>query len=1446
MMRIFFIALCNAVSVSILCAQVTVPSVVTGSATAITSTSATLNGSVMPNGAKTTALFEYGLTAGYGSVSPTDTIDDHPSDLLFHAADSSEVVIPSGIDLSNKSFSIEFWAKVYPTGNSKYIIGQGPATARRNSDLHIGFDNSTDFRFGFYDYDLSAPVQSDTLWHHWAVVATDWGLGVGGDRYIYRDGSLIAHDESDGFSNLSYIGTGQILIGNCTFASDYFDGYVSDVRIWSVALDSSTIQSWMYRRITSSHPYYADLLGYWELNEDAGTVAGDSSGHGYDGSIKKATWESSAWTAPIQYSLAGLPSSTTYHYRLVASNSAGTTHGPDSTFTTLLSAPTVQASNVTFSNVTEHSALISWTNGNGQARLVVVRTGTNVDNSNVPESPTIYSADTVYGAGSSLGTNGYVLYLGASNSVGISGLLSGQTYIATVYEVNNPTTVPEYDTISHPTATVLTGTQSTFIPTAVTGVATSITNVTATLNGNITTEGSQTIVYFNYGSTTGYGSVSTKDTVDDQENALLFNAADSDDVICNGSNYLLFTEFTVEAWAKRYPNGKYNTILSAGYAHQNSALQFGFRDSASGNVFTFGFYNDDLNTPHGYTDTLWHQWVGVLGSGYNRYLYRDGVLVAHDVAAEFYPNPSQVIIGRDVYDNTSYFNGKIANVRMWNTALDSTTIRNWMYRHITPSHPYYGNCIAEWRLNEGSGVMAGDSSGNGDNGRIYSATWTNGTNSDLLDISSGITGLTPQSTHHYRIVAINSSGPTIGSDMTFFSGAPTVQASDIIVSGIAKTSLTLKWTIGNGESRLVLMKRNTSIGSDLPIDGTIYTASSTFGIGSQIGSGVYVVCVGTGDSVTVSGLAPGDYYTAAVFEMNNSSTSPTYLTSSPPTIVQATVTRNYSTEPGTALSFKGSGYLNAGDSTSFNFTGSFTVEGWVKVDSFTTDWQAIITKGDNAWRVQRYGSTNNLDFGTSGLSSQDMQGSVNVNDGNWHFVAAVYDGSSKTLYVDGRVDAESAVTGTLGADSSPLYIGENADNTGRTFHGSMDEIRLWKVVRTEQQIRTDMFATTSGAQDGLLDYWQFNEGSGSTSADSVSGNNATINGSLSWVTSDAPVGSYGSYDAANSADSAGLSGFIVSATLSSPADSIDFLGLYSYGSATDTAITSETFPSGVTKCGPVIWGIYAVGNDTANVTLDYSGLSGIQNESSLKVLEREEADSPWVDVTSNFTQNVINHTFSELGVRTFSQFAIGAGTDNALAVELSSFKGTSAVDNVTLSWQTATEVDNAGFNVLRKDPNASAFAVIASFRNDRRLRGAGTSSTLKLYNFADDAVHSGATYSYKLQTVSTTGAVKDGTAITVTVGVPRDYALYQNYPNPFNPSTTIRFDLKEPSTVRLEIYDILGQRVYDENKGVMSAGRFSETFDMSRFASGVYLYRITAVGSNDEKFVSLKKMMLIK
>ena len=95
--------------------------------------------------------------------------------------------------------------------------------------------------------------------------------------------------------------------------------------------------------------------------------------------------------------------------------------------------------------------------------------------------------------------------------------------------------------------------------------------------------------------------------------------------------------------------------------------------------------------------------------------------------------------------------------------------------------------------------------------------------------------------------------------------------------------------------------------------------------------------------------------------------------------------------------------------------------------------------------------------------------------------------------------------------------------------------------------------------------------------------------------------------------------------------------------------------------------------------------------------------------------------------------------------------------------------------------------------------------------------------------------------------VPDKFSLSQNYPNPFNPSTRIQFGLSEQANTKLEIYNILGESVQIIIDDGMDAGFYDFNISMNGLASGMYFYRLTAIGNNGKQLYSeMRKMILMR
>jgi hypothetical protein len=276
------------------------------------------------------------------------------------------------------------------------------------------------------------------------------------------------------------------------------------------------------------------------------------------------------------------------------------------------------------------------------------------------------------------------------------------------------------------------------------------------------------------------------------------------------------------------------------------------------------------------------------------------------------------------------------------------------------------------------------------------------------------------------------------------------------------------------------------------------------------------------------------------------------------------------------------------------------------------------------------------------------------------------------------------------------------------------------------------------------------------------------------------------------------------------------------------------------------WSTQASGSGAASSSngvvegrVPWSSLGGPPNAGSyvVTITSYRESGGGTVDIFQSncldlVTTNATTWSAVSSGTIDYSTNIEFLSDNQVLPVELTSFQADRSTRGIQISWTTATEIENAGFELERKAAGDREFTTIAF------IPGSGTSFVPRSYVYED--LQAGEAFTeYRLKQIDADGTAHVSRVIAVEA-VGTSMSL-QSYPNPSNPSTTIDFYLPFRTNATLEIFDALGRHVKTLVDSEHESGRYNVQFDGSGLASGVYLYRLQAGG-----FVQSKKLILLR
>jgi hypothetical protein len=250
--------------------------------------------------------------------------------------------------------------------------------------------------------------------------------------------------------------------------------------------------------------------------------------------------------------------------------------------------------------------------------------------------------------------------------------------------------------------------------------------------------------------------------------------------------------------------------------------------------------------------------------------------------------------------------------------------------------------------------------------------------------------------------------------------------------------------------------------------------------------------------------------------------------------------------------------------------------------------------------------------------------------------------------------------------------------------------------------------------------------------------------------------------------------------------------------------------------------------------------TGMQHQGTLTLgtgTEFASGDDDYVTHSSAGNQWTVNWTPPGTDVGAVRIYAAGASYSSpvytathtidpaTMPVELTLFEAVADGRDAVLRWETATETNNAGFQVQHRAPEAEALWVPLGF-----VEGAGTTLVPQPYRYRTAALAPGV-HRFRLKQVDADGTFEYSGEVELEVEMPHTLALDQNYPNPFNPATRISFTVPAEAQTTLIVYNPLGQAVATLYDGVARAGQlYTATFEADALPSGAYLYTLSSGG----------------
>ncbi len=545
---------------------------------------------------------------------------------------------------------------------------------------------------------------------------------------------------------------------------------------------------------------------------------------------------------------------------------------------------------------------------------------------------------------------------------------------------------------------------------------------------------------------------------------------------------------------------------------------------------------------------------------------------------------------------------------------------------------------------------------------------------------------------------------------------------------------------------------------------------------------------------------------------------------------------------GSALDFDGTNdYVQGYAGDLFGITDNFTIEMWVNPTSTIT----IHPEQNCASCVSGTGTPNQrfavypehggaspgvagagISVGTNGIQVYEHAAgylpalaSYSGTISGWNHIAVVYTAKQPQIYLNGNLVRTGLTSGRTNVYPSARVGGL----VYGYYQGQVDDFRVWNYSRTPTEIADNLCSELTGGEAGLVRYYNFNDGAGTTATDGT----GTFNGTL---TNMAPASDWVASGAGN----------CVSGPISHTSPEADNLTLSNFSGYTKGVhiYHVESVPNttaGIVGLGDNdhYYGVFKAGEELATTytaVYDYTENDAFQNswpmidENNLILHTRSDnAATPWTN--SGAAVNTVANTLTATAAST--EFIIGISGGSGLPIELLDFSARNNSEHVDLLWVTATEINNDYFVVERSANSIDWEGII-------HLDGAGNSSQTLSYLAQDNNPLEGVSY-YRLRQYDFDGTTTVSDIEIVDRGAGYNLESITAYPNPVSLSNSSNITLTNTygDNISIKLIDIKGDLVYAKQN---ISGQINITLP-SDISTGLYTLILTS--SNNHKAIKI-------